>query len=368
MNTILAKKLYTNGEVYNDRLIVTDQGVITQISPATSFELPTLIVDSISPAFFDLQVNGGSTLNLSEVAGFSAVEDIDRSCQGTGTGYTLPTVISSPLENILRAIDAVRNYQKFNPTAGVVGMHLEGPFIAGVRSGAHAHSFIRMPSDEVLREIIRNGRDIIKLMTIAPELFTDHQISMLKDAGITLSVGHSNASYAAARHAFQQGIHLVTHLYNAMSPFMARMPGVVGAAFDTPSVATPVILDGIHSDYCACRIAYKLKGPKFFLVSDALFVGRQVSRYHWGEFNAELKGDQYVNEDGHLAGSTISLGEAVRNAVTNLQVSIAEAVDMVTRRPALAIGQDRIGRIAPGYPAAFTTFDGTLQSFKYLRL
>ncbi len=250
-----------------------------------------------------------------------------------------------------------------------MGIHLEGPFINPIKQGAHALSWIRKPTDEELKEIINRGKNIIKLMTIAPEIFTPKQLDMLLDSGIHLAVGHSNATYEEAEEAFKKGIKLVTHLYNAMSPFTSRSPGLVGAAFDTPTVATPMILDGIHSTFSAGRMAYKLKGKKLFFVSDALFVGKKKKSYHWGDFNATLKEGKYLTESGHLAGSTISLGDAVRNAVFEVQIPIAVAIDMVTRRPAQAIGLDRkIGSIAPGYPAVFTVFDDTLETFKVLRL
>jgi N-acetylglucosamine-6-phosphate deacetylase len=370
MDRIHARKLYTDAEVYANQVIVAERGTILDIVPADATGEPsTMMVESIAPAFIDLQVNGGASLNFSETANLSAARDIDRSCQAVGTGYVLPTVISSPLDNILHCIDAVRRYRELDPDGGVLGMHLEGPFIAPVRSGAHAHGFIRQPSNEELLQIIRAGKGVIKLMTIAPELFTDEQLDLLLDAGITLAAGHTNANYAIACRAFDRGIKLVTHLYNAMTPFLARMPGVVGAVFDCPEVAAPIILDGIHSDYCAARMAHKIKGEKLFLVSDALFVGRKVSSYSWGDFNAHLQDGQYLTYDGHLAGSTISLGEAVANAVTHLQASIAEAVDMVTRRPALAIGmENNVGSIRRGYSAVFTIFDDTLRSFKVLRV
>lgn len=370
MATIFAKKLYTDSKYFQDQIILTEHGVILDVLPASiAPDAPDIFVDSLSAAFFDLQVNGGYSLNFSESASYDAVADIDRACQETGTGFVLPTLISAPIEHILRGLEAVRTYRDRNPRSGIQGVHLEGPFIAPLRSGAHAHAFIRRPTDQELHRIVEAGQGVIRLMTIAPELFTDEQIDLLLRAGIHLSAGHTNAPYATACRAFDRGIRLVTHLYNAMSPFLARAPGTVGAAFDKPDVSTALILDGIHCDFCAARMAHKIKGEQLFLVSDALFVGRQVQEYHWGEFNARLEGNQYLTHDGHLAGSTISLGEAVRNAIESLHVPLEEAVDMATRRPATVVGlADRIGRIHPGYPSVFTVFDESLQSFRILRV
>jgi N-acetylglucosamine-6-phosphate deacetylase len=371
MATLFARKLFTDSTVQQNQLVIADNGTIIDVRPARpdDKEESLSIVDNLSAAFVDLQVNGGSDLNFTETGNLATVRDIDQSCADLGTGFTLPTIISSPLENILKGIEAVREYQLLYPASGILGMHLEGPFINPLMCGAHPHSYIRPPSNGELTTIIQYGKGVIKLMTIAPELFTDDQIAMLLGAGIILSAGHSNAKYNQARESFGRGIHLVTHLYNAMSPFLARFPGLVGAAFDTEDVATPMILDGFHSDYCAARMAYKIKREKLFFVSDALFVGRVKQHYEWGEFNAHLHDKQYTNSEGHFAGSSISLGEAVYNAVFNVGVPLPEAIHMVTQRPARAIGmEDTVGRIQRGYPAAFTIFDDTLQSFKTIRI
>jgi len=161
---------------------------------------------------------------------------------------------------------------------------------------------------------------------------------------------------------------LVTHLYNAMSPFGHRQPGLVGATFDTDSVYAPIIMDGVHCDYAAARIAYQSKKDKLFLISDALFVGEKVTEFKWGEFDAFLQNGQYNNSEGNLAGATISLGDAVRNAVKEVGISVQEAIEMATIRPAKAVGlSDKVGSIALGYPAVFTVFDDDLSKFEVIR-
>lgn len=368
MNSIFAKKVYTNSHLLENRTICIDQGKIKEIK-YTPEVTTSYSVDCISAGFLDLQVNGGERFNFSEKSDMDALKDISDACAVQGTAYTLPTVISSPLDNILKAIEAVRSFRQRFPESGILGMHLEGPFINPEKRGAHSLSWIRKPEDDELKEIICQGGDIIKLMTIAPEMFTTAQLHMLLSSGITIAAGHSNASYEEALQAFGKGIRLVTHLYNAMSSFSPRHPGLVGAAFDIPNIATPIILDGIHSTFSAARMAYKIKRSKLFLVSDALFVGKHKRYYQWGDFNAFLEGDQYVNEEGHFAGSTISMGDAVKNAVFEVGIPITEAIDMATRRPARIIGMDnRIGSISPGYPSVFTVFDSKLETFKTLRL
>jgi N-acetylglucosamine-6-phosphate deacetylase len=130
------------------------------------------------------------------------------------------------------------------------------------KRGGHPREYVQTPKDDGLKELVEQGKGIIKLITIAPEIFRPEQIAMLIDAGITVSLGHSNATYPQAKAAFGMGIRLVTHLYNAMSLFVPKSPGVVGAAFDDPDVYAPIILDGLHCDYAA---AWKLKKDKLFL-------------------------------------------------------------------------------------------------------
>nr|WP_295931078.1 N-acetylglucosamine-6-phosphate deacetylase [uncultured Dyadobacter sp.] len=359
-----AEKVYTGQEVLFNQIIITENGKIKAIEGGTARTgMPQFT--NVAPGFFDSHINGGEQYYFTERADEETIDDIYQASVRTGTGYVLPTLITSPHDNILKGIEATRRYMEKNPDSGVLGMHLEGPFLNPIKRGAHLPAFVRKPENTELEEIIHYGKDVIRLITIAPEMFTPEQLQMLLDSGITVSAGHSNATYAEAMDAFDQGIQLVTHLYNAMSAFGHRAPGLVGATFDTESVYAPVIVDGTHCDYGAASVAYKIKKDKLFLISDALFLGQKVTEFKWGEFDASLKDGKYINSDGNLAGATISLGDAVRNAAAILGVPVQEAVEMATIRPAKALGiDDRIGSIAPGYPAVFTTFDDALETFE----
>jgi N-acetylglucosamine-6-phosphate deacetylase len=365
---LFAEKVYTGNSVLENQLIQVLDGKISSMEFAVPDPEVTKVAN-LSAGFFDSHINGGEKFYFTQKADEEAIEDIYQASVNTGTAYVLPTLITSPAENILKGIEAVKGYLSKNPDSGVLGMHLEGPFLNPVKRGAHVKEFVRVPTSSELEEIIRNGKDVIKLMTIAPEMFTDEQIQMLVESGITVSAGHSNATYEEAAKAFSQGINLVTHLYNAMSAFGHRQPGLVGATFDSEEVYAPIIIDGVHCDFAAASVAYKIKKDKLFLISDALFLGEKVTEFKWGEFNAYLKDGKYTNSDGNLAGATISLGDAVRNAVHILGIPLQEAVEMATIRPATALGiADQIGSIAVGYPAVFTTFDDDLNIFEVLKL
>lgn len=363
---IFASKIYTGTTVLENHLIHIDNGRISHLEPGIAG--PDMkSVSCIAAGFIDVHINGGSEFHFTQKPDVETVADIDRSSRALGTAYTLPSLITSPLNNIFKGIDAVKEYNAKNPGSGALGMHLEGPFLNPVKRGAHLLEYVKKPTDAELEAIIQHGKEVISLITIAPEQFSRAQIQLLLDSGITVSAGHSNATYEEATSAFEQGIQLVTHLYNAMSSFSHRSPGLVGAAFDHPQVYAPIILDGAHCDFAAARIAYKIKKEKLFLISDALFVDRKVKTFKWGQFDAFLKNDQYINSEGTLAGAAICLGEGVRNAVVEVGVPVQEAIEMATIRPAQALGMDQsIGRIAKGYPAIFTVFDDTLAAFSVL--
>ncbi len=283
----------------------------------------------------------------------------------TGTYYVLPTLITSSLENILQGIEVVRKFIEDNPQSGVVGMHLEGPFLNPLKRGAHLAKYVRKPSDEELFQIAEAGKEIIKIWTIAPEQFTGKQIKALRETGIKLSVGHSNATFEEATAAFDSGINLVTHLYNAMSNFQHRAPGLVGASLARSEVWAPIILDGKHCHFGAAATAWNAKPDKLFLISDALFLGRKKSVFQWEEFDATLNNGGYVNSEGNLAGSAVSMGECVFNAVNSLGIPLEIAVSMATDRPARALGlADKLGKIDIEFPAVFTSFDAQLKNFE----
>jgi len=364
---LFARKVYTGKEVLEDQLITIENGKITTIE--NSYYFPEIkSVNNLAAGLFDSHINGGEKFYFTQKADEEAIDDIYKASFQTGTAYVLPTLITSPQENILKGIEAIKNYQEKYPDSGVLGMHLEGPFLNPIKRGAHLTEYVRKPTNAELEEIIRYGKGIISLITIAPEMFTTDQIQMLLESGITVSAGHSNATYEEATKAFSQGIHLVTHLYNAMSAFGHRQPGLVGATFDTQFVYAPIIIDGVHCDFASARIAYKIKKDKLFLISDALFLGEKMTEFKWGEFDAYLKDGRYTNSDGNLAGATISLGDAVRNAVQIIDIPLQEAIEMATIRPAKALGiSDKIGQIAVGFPAVFTTFDDNLGTFQVLK-
>jgi N-acetylglucosamine-6-phosphate deacetylase len=374
MTTLLTNANVHTGETIkqNHHVLIKNgkiQAVLAEKPESFEGEILDLNGQHIAAGFIDLHINGGEKYYFTQTVTEETLLDIADSSRILGTTYTLPCLITSPMDNILRGVKVMRNFMQKHPKSGVLGMHLEGPFLNPIRRGAHLKEYLQKPTDAALDTLIKEGKDVIKIMTIAPELFTDAQIDKLVASGIHIAVGHSDATYAQATHAFQRGVKLCTHLFNAMSQMQHRAAGVVGGVLDTEGVYAPIILDGIHCSYEAARIAYKIKKEKLVLISDALFVGRKKEQFEWGAFNATLKNGEYRNNEGNLAGAAIAMSDAVHNAVFEVGIPLEEAVKMATVRPAKAIAMaDKIGRIRKGFSANFVVFDEKLENFRTLIL
>lgn len=365
---IINATVHTGDEIINNGVIVIENGQIISVQKEIPNDCKQIDLQGnhIAAGFIDIQINGGEQYYFSQTPNEETIQDIYDSSLKYGTTHVLPCLISSSNETILKGIEAVRDYMKKHNN-GVIGMHLEGPFLNPLKRGAHSIDQVRKPTNEELAEIIKLGKDVIKVITIAPECFTEEQLNMLIESGFEISIGHSTVTHKEAQIYFSKGIKLVTHLFNAMTQFGHREPGLVGAVFENENVYAPIILDGAHCDYAAAKIAYKQKQDKFFLISDATFLGRKVAYFKWDNFDAHLEDGFYRNEDGNLAGATISMVEAVQNAYNHMNVSADEAIKMATSRVAAAIGmQDKIGKIKPGFPASFVKFSDDLSSIETL--
>ncbi len=362
-------QVFTGERVLESKTIIIEDGIISsiQIDLPEDAEIIDLKGQNIAPGFFDIQINGGRNLYFYQTPDEETLHDIADASLQFGTTQTLPCLITSKKDSILQAIETVRHFMQ-NHDKGVMGLHLEGPFLNPLKSGIHSKEIIRKPTNQELEEIVKYGKDVIKLMTIAPEFFTDDQLQMLIDNGITLSAGHSEMNYDQAQKSFSKGVKLVTHLYNAMTQMGHREPGIVGAVFDNDQVYAPIILDGGHCSYAAARIAYRQKKNHLFLITDSSFLGREKRSFQWGDFDIRMNEDGfYRNEHGQLAGAAISMPEAAQNALEHLGISLQEAVEMCTSRVAKAVRLDhQCGYIKPGYPARFIKFGNDFTKFESL--
>lgn len=367
LKAIVNATVFTGSEVLKNVAVLIEHGKILDVAahvPA-GFTVIDAAGKNVAPAFIDIQPNGGYDLYFSKELSEASLQDMYQASIDHGTGYILPTLISSGFETILKGIEVVKNFMRQQP--GVLGMHLEGPFINVDKRGAHPAAIIRKPADEELKQIIAAGKDVIKIITIAPECFTDDQLQLLLDSGMNIAVGHTAVTYGQAQSYFSKGIQLVTHLYNAMNQMGHRECGLVGAIFDNDKVYAPIILDGGHCHYAAARVAYKQKGDKLILLSDAAFLGRKKQVFDWENLNIKMIDGYYRDGAGNLGGAAISMIDAIKNARTHLYVPLQEAIEMATSRVARAIKMDdRIGFIQPGYDARFVLFDDDLHSVEFV--
>lgn len=313
------------------------------------------------PGFIDTQVNGGGGVLFNDQPDVDAIARIGAAHASYGTTAFLPTLISCSLPVIMRALDAVdRAIEQGVP--GVVGIHVEGPFLNASRKGIHDAGNFR-PLDEEALAILTAPRKGKVLVTLAPEQNDVAAIRALVEAGVIVSIGHSNATYEQARAAIDAGATGVTHLFNAMSPLHHREPGVVGAALEDRTLYCGLINDGAHMHVAAMRIALAARPlDRFMLVTDAMpSVGSGAKTFMLNGERITVENGVCVNAEGTLAGSDLDMARAVRNTHA-LGLSLDQAVAMAAGNPAAFLGLSaERGVLEPGYRADFVWLDRDLQ-------
>jgi N-acetylglucosamine-6-phosphate deacetylase len=355
---------YTNGTIYtgqtvekNKAILVSNQ-VITGVVSDNQVPAGAVIKDlggkNIAPAFIDIQIYGGNGKLFSNETSVAALNATYEYCLQGGAAYFMITMATNSIERFLQGIEEVKKYWQ-QGRKGLLGLHLEGPYINPVKKGAHIEKYIKKPSLQEVELLLNNGKGVIKMMTLAPECCDDTIIDLLKQHGVIISAGHSNATYQQATTAFNKNITAATHLFNAMSPLHHREPGMVGAIYDHPAVSCSLVADGIHVDFAAARVSKKIMGDRLFFITDA------VTEVLSGEYQHVFKGDHYALPNGTLSGSALTMMQSVKNGVHKAGIDLAEALRMASLYPARAIGRDdELGKIAKGYAASFVLFTDDL--------
>jgi N-acetylglucosamine-6-phosphate deacetylase len=308
------------------------------------------------PGFVDVQVNGFMGIDLmdADAAGYRQVGD---ALLETGVTAYLPTFITASEDRLLAALRGV-------PTGAdgprVLGVHLEGPFLSSRRLGIHPAGARRDPDVELLERLLAAGP--VRLVTLAPELpGADELISTLLRHEIAISCGHSDATSAEANAAFDAGVRTVTHLFNAMRPFSHRDPGIAGAALARDDVIVQIILDGVHLASETAAVVWQAAAGRVALVTDAMAgAGMTDGRYRLGGLTIEIRDGIARGPGGELAGSTLTMIEAIRN-LHALGATLEQAVEAATEVPARVLRQPSVGRIAPGLPADLVVLTDELE-------
>jgi N-acetylglucosamine-6-phosphate deacetylase len=308
------------------------------------------------PGFVDLQVNGFADVDFLRTDG-DGYRRAGQALLETGVTSYLPTFISAP-EDELRA--ALAGVPRKGDGPRVLGAHVEGPFLSPRRRGVHPASALRPPDSELLERLLAAGP--VRLMTLAPELpGAGELIDLLTARGIAVSIGHTNATAAQAHAAFDRGARSVTHIFNAMRPLAHRDPGVVGAALARPDITVCVILDGYHLAAETVALVWRAAAGRFALVTDAVAgAGAADGSYTLGGTDVAVSNGVVRGPNGELAGSALTMIEAVRNLV-HLGAQLSEAVNAATAVPAGVIGEPEAGRLEPGLPADVVVLDDNLE-------
>ena len=348
LKAYIADHIFTGDNWLSHHAVIIGDNKIKELVPVQS--LPSSIATEqfdeciIAPAFIDLQIYGADGKLLAVYPEADSLVKLKEYCEKGGAAYCMPTVATNTAQVFYNCIDAVRDYWQ-KGGEGILGLHIEGPWINPVKRGAHIESLIHAPSLKEVDELLNYGKGVIRIITLATEQCDKEIIDRILLDDIIISAGHSNATYEQSKVGFANGITAVTHLYNAMSPLQHRQPGLVGAAMNDAKVMASIIPDGFHVDYAAIRIAKKAMGERLFAITDA------VTETTEGQYPHQLAGDKYEAAN-ILSGSALTMTKALQNLVNHVGIDLGEALRMCSLYPAQVIKSSNfLGRIAPGYNA-----------------
>jgi N-acetylglucosamine-6-phosphate deacetylase len=302
----------------------------------------------LAPGFIDLQVNGGGGVLLNDQPTADGMRAIARAHRRYGTTACLPTLISDTREQVRTAVAAARS---IGGRDGVLGLHLEGPFISPRRPGVHRPDRVAKPGAGDLEELCELAGAGRSLVTLAPECVPAGFVRTLASSGVRISIGHSEAPADVVMQAVADGATGVTHLFNAMPPLSARAPGIIGAALAEHRLTAGLIVDGIHVDPVAVRAAFAAKGSnRITLITDAMAtVGTSLDRFELVGRTIKLIDGRLTTEEGTLAGAHLDMASAVRNAVRLAQLPLEDALRAASLTPARFLGLDNErGALVPG--------------------
>jgi N-acetylglucosamine-6-phosphate deacetylase len=354
----IAREIFTGHDIQTGKAILVRDGKIKDIVPVadipSSYRTRDLPGYLLAPAFIDLQIYGGNGLLFSAELSTAALEATYEYCLEGGCTQFMITLATNSIDKFIHGLEVAREYRN-NGGKGLLGVHLEGPYINPAKRGAHIEKFIKTPTPEEISLLLQKGKDVFRMMTLAPERCDRACIDLLISNGIIVSAGHSNATYEEAAAGFYQGIPAATHLFNAMSPLQGRQPGMLGAIYDNNDVRSSIVCDGVHVDFASVRISKKIMADRLFFITDA------VTEVQYGEYSHIFKGDRYTLPDGTLSGSSLTMLRSVRNGVENAGIPLPEALRMASLYPAAVLGeQEKRGCIRPGAIADLVLLDEQL--------
>jgi N-acetylglucosamine-6-phosphate deacetylase len=359
-HAIVAGTVFDGLRLLHDSAVLIDGPNIAAVVPQREVpaSIPVHAVPEgawLAPGFIDCQVNGGGDVLFNDAPTAETVQRIAAAHLSLGTTSLLPTLITDTPAKMRAAMAAVREAAACSP--GVLGIHLEGPFLSPDRRGVHDAALFRVPSGEDAATLIE-ARSGVMLVTLAPERVPAGFIRRLAAAGIRVALGHSAATYAETKTALAEGLTGFTHLFNAMRPLESREPGPIAVALETPGAWFGLIVDGHHVAPPMLRLALRGSG-RGMLVSDAMPpVGGSESSFVLNGAEIRVRDGRLTRADGTLAGAAIGMADAVRNCVEMLGLPLPQALRLASAEPAAFLGlSNTLGRLAPGFRADLVAFD-----------
>ncbi|MFP7674506.1 N-acetylglucosamine-6-phosphate deacetylase [Marivita sp. S0852] len=356
---ILARHLYdgVSDDMIADQMIDVAHGRIVAIRPADHTDLGDAslpVFDIVAPGFIDLQINGAADRQFNFDPTPDTLEQIATGARQGGTAYCLPTFITAAGCEYVRALEATQTALA-RSVPGVLGVHLEGPFLSRAKPGIHNARAIRVIEAEDI-DLLVNARAGTLLLTVAPETLPDGALARLAAAGIRVFAGHSDATADQIAQAEAAGLVGVTHLFNAMSQMTGRAPGVVGAVLASDTLYAGIIADGHHVDWRNVDIAARLMPQRLCLVTDAMLtLAGSVTSFDLDGTTITKRDGRLTNAAGRLAGAHVSMIESVRNMLDHTSMGLAHVLRLATSNPARALGlETQIGVLHPGHRASLT--------------
>jgi len=355
--TLIAEQLFDGEAFHRDVPVTIEDGLIASLdtaSGAKEIRYPGTLV----PGFIDVQVNGGGGALFNTSPTVACIETIGKAHARFGTTGFLPTLITDDVQVMAKAADAVASAVA-QKSAGVLGVHFEGPHLSVPKKGVHPQGFIREITEAELAIFCRQDLGI-RVVTLAPENVSPEVIRLLVESGVKVCLGHSNADYDTVVAALAAGATGFTHLYNAMSPLGSREPGVVGAAIESETAWCGLIVDGHHVHPAAARVALRAKPRgKVMLVTDAMPPVGMDDETSFELFGTQVLrvGDRLNAVTGELAGCVLDMATAVENCVKMLGLPLGEALRMASLYPAQYLGLNKKGRLVNGFDADFVVLD-----------
>lgn len=363
---VKSKYLFDGNAILLDKAIVLQDNIIIDVIAIKAIDslygTTNDVIDYgeglITQGFTDLQINGIGGVAFNGARDEDTLEIMYQTNLKFGSTWFLPTMISCDFREVIEALEAVKKwFFKYGDKRGVLGIHLEGPFLSKIKSGIHSPQYIIKPTIEYLEKIVSYGQYFPIKLTIAVEEFTPEQIEYLVKNKIVLAIGHSNASYNEVSNSYALGVGAVTHIFNAMSGLTARNPGVIGAALNLPFYCG-LIADLVHVESSNIELLYKLKKDLIYLVSDSVTpTGTDITEFNFADHILHVKDNKIIDANGVLGGADLTLNQAIKNCI-KIGIPLFDALKMAVITPLRVMELDTLrGCIAKGSTANLVYLD-----------